>query len=173
GHLFHQHTITHSYPHDWRGKSPVIFRATEQWFIGVDTPLTHAAGGHAGKSLRELALTAAEREVQFVPEWGKNRMRGMLESRPDWCISRQRAWGLPIPTFFTPHGGVLMTAASVRAVARVVREKGSDAWFQQPPEELLKYYDSGADADPQARAVHKEQFAALKKGNDILDVWFE
>ncbi len=171
GHLFYSHTFTHSYPHDWRSKTPVIFRCTEQWFVKVDEPTKRD-----GKSLRQLALGKTGTDVTFVPEWGRNRMRGMLESRPDWCISRQRAWGLPIPAFFLPSGEYLMTPASVRAVAKLVREKGSDAWFTSPPEELLKYYDAKADSHPCVPAGLKNgsvAFASLKKGPDILDVWFE
>ncbi|MBL8746716.1 MAG: isoleucine--tRNA ligase [Phycisphaerae bacterium] len=164
GHMFFHHMFTHSYPHDWRGKSPVIFRATEQWFIGVDT-----ARKADGVTLREAALRGTESGVGFVPEWGRNRMRGMLESRPDWCISRQRAWGLPIPAFYAKDGRVLMTAASVRAVAKLVREKGSDAWFMGSPTEILKYYDYAADA----QAPKGLDLRSLTKGMDIFDVWFE
>lgn len=170
GHLFYDHKFTHSYPHDWRGKSPVIFRCTEQWFVGVDTPTKRDS-----RSLRDLALGETASNVEFVPEWGRNRMRGMLESRPDWCISRQRSWGLPIPAFFSASGKVFMTPASVRAVARLVREKGSDVWFTATPAELLAYYDPAADPDvPAAFAADPAgSLAGLVKGPDILDVWFE
>lgn len=174
GHLFYEHKFTHSYPHDWRGKTPVIFRCTEQWFIGVDQPTARE-----GRPLRACAMEWTQDKVAFVPEWGRNRMRGMLESRPDWCISRQRAWGLPIPAFFTAEGQTLMTASSIRAVANVVRQKGSDAWFTMTPAELLKDYDVRADAAAPAAlkaALQSSGEAApetLSKGNDILDVWFE
>ncbi len=171
GHMFHQHRFTHAYPHDWRSKTPVIFRATEQWFVGVDAPARRD-----GRSMRDLALAATGEggTVSFVPAWGRNRMRGMLESRPDWCISRQRAWGLPIPGFTLPDGSAFMTEASVLAVAKVVREKGSDAWFTLPPADLLAGYDPAADPDaPEALRAGRVGPADLKKGGDILDVWFE
>ncbi|RMH27847.1 MAG: isoleucine--tRNA ligase [Planctomycetota bacterium] len=163
GRLFHEMEITHSYPHDWRGRSPVIFRATEQWFIGVDTPTARD-----GRSLRELALDAVG-SIEFVPDWGRNRMRGMLQTRPDWCLSRQRAWGLPIPAFMTPAGEPLLTAQSVRAVARVVREHGSDCWLTMSPADLLAGYDPAADPD----APRGLDTATLTKMHDIFDVWFE
>jgi isoleucyl-tRNA synthetase len=168
GHLFHAFNFMHSYPHDWRSKTPVIFRATEQWFIGVDRPTNRDK-----KSLRELALSFIESNINFIPEWGRNRLRGMLDSRPDWCISRQRAWGLPIPAFFQKNAQgdtvTLLTAASVRAVAKVFRDKGSDAWFQLAPKDLLAHYDLASDPD----APKNINLDSLEKSRDILDVWFE
>jgi isoleucyl-tRNA synthetase len=169
GHLYHDHVFTHSYPHDWRSKTPVIFRATEQWFIGVDR-----ATKRDGISLRALALdatgkSAAEGGIDFVPSWGRNRMRGMLESRPDWCISRQRAWGLPIPAFRTEAGEILLTPGTVRAIAKRFREKGSDAWFTDGPAELLAHWNAAADPD----APKGVDNSKLVKLYDIFDVWFE
>ena len=184
GHLFLHQRFRHSYPHDWRSKTPVIFRATEQWFIGVDRPFTPGASASpaspaaseaassASQSLRERALAATREAVGFFPEWGRNRMRGMLDSRPDWCISRQRAWGLPIPAFLGPKPGqTLLTVASVRAVAAVVRERGSDAWFKLEPAALLAGYDPASD--PDAPAWLAAGAAELRKAGDIFDVWFE
>jgi len=163
GHLFHSHTYTHSYPHDWRGKTPVIFRATEQWFVAVDKPTKRES-----RTLRELAETALD-GVTFIPAWGRKRLAGMLESRPDWCLSRQRAWGLPIPAFRDREGAVLLTAASVRAVAQAVEAKGSGAWLTESPADLLASWDRAADPDAPADL----DVASLTQMHDIFDVWFE
>jgi isoleucyl-tRNA synthetase len=207
GHLFHANKFMHSYPHDWRGKTPVIFRATEQWFVGVDKafnlkpaasrsdaagsgdgadsgdgagadPRGVAAQSHGLETLRAAALSEAEHNVRFLPEWGKNRMRGMLESRPDWCVSRQRSWGLPIPAFYPPEGvegEPLLTTASVKAVAEAFGKHGSDAWFVAPPESLLETYDVDADKDAPAwaKSAISDQQSEIQKGKDTFDVWFE
>jgi isoleucyl-tRNA synthetase len=171
GTLFYDHKYSHSYPHDWRSKTPTIFRATEQWFIAVDRPF-----GQVKMSLRKRAMQAALEGIQFVPDWGKSRLEGMLEARPDWCVSRQRAWGLPIPAFFDAESGeTLLTEQSVGAVAEVVREKGSDIWFQASPRELLEAYDPTSDpkAPDWIRECRQERLDSLRKGSDIFDVWFE
>ena len=174
GHLFHSEVFTHSYPHDWRSKTPVIFRCTEQWFVSIDGKFR--VEGDEPKSLRERALGSVDADnpqsVRFVPAWARNRLRGMLESRPDWCISRQRAWGLPIPAFHTTDGTAIMTPAIVRHMAEVFGQFGSDAWFTKSPAELLEGWDPASDPDLPTE-LKGLSTSTLRKGEDILDVWFE
>ncbi len=158
GLLFAEDTISHSYPHCWRSKGPVIFRATEQWFISVDKELPGLR-----KSLRDLALESIN-SVKWIPAWGQKRIAGMLESRPDWCISRQRTWGLPLPAFINLAGQTLMTKESVLTVAKHIAEKGSDSWFTDSPREILGddfELPDGFDYDD------------MQKEENIFDVWFE
>ncbi len=157
GTLVAEGQITHSYPHCWRSRTPVIFRATEQWFISVDNPLPN------GKSLRQLALERIPK-VKWIPDWGEKRITGMLESRPDWCISRQRCWGMPIPAFYNSGGKTLLTKESVLAVAEHIRNKGSDSWFTDSPKEVL---------GENFKLPKDFSFDDLRKEENIFDVWFE
>ena len=138
--------LAHSYPHCWRHKTPIIFRATPQWFISMDQ-----------NGLRDAALAEIER-VEWLPDWGRERIRGMVENRPDWCISRQRTWGVPITLFVHRESGELhpRTPELFEEVAGRVEEKGIDAWFELDPAELL------GDEAPQ-----------FEKVTDTLDVWFD
>jgi isoleucyl-tRNA synthetase len=159
GLLIHEEKILHSYPHCWRSKTPVIFRATEQWFVSVDKDVEK----FGNKSLRNLALDQIK-DVQWVPGWGQKRIQGMLESRPDWCISRQRSWGLPIPTFVNSKGDALLTKESALAVAKYVGQKGSNCWFTDSPKDIL-----GEDF----QLPKGFSWDDLQKEENIFDVWFE
>ncbi|HPJ72429.1 MAG TPA: class I tRNA ligase family protein, partial [bacterium] len=144
--------IAHSYPHCWRCHRPVIFRATRQWFVSLEH-----------RELRNAALAEVDR-VNWVPEWGINRIRGMIEQRPDWCISRQRNWGIPIPAFYCENCGLeLLDPGVVRKVAAMFEREGADSWFRKPASEIV-----GAAAVC-SRCGGKN----FRKENDIFDVWFE
>ncbi len=146
GNLLHAARFQHSYPHCWRHKIPIIFRATPQWFISMEQ-----------NGLRRRALREIER-VHFTPDWGEARLQGMVENRPDWCISRQRYWGVPMPLFIHKQTGELHpdTLALMEQVARRIEQGGIDAWFTLEPKELLGV--AATDYD---------------KVNDTLDVWFD
>jgi isoleucyl-tRNA synthetase len=152
GALLFSEDITHTYPHCWRCKEPVIFRATKQWFISVDY-----------HKLRDKSLKSVK-ETEWIPSWGQDRITGMIENRPDWCISRQKNWGVPIPVFFCKEcDEVYINDETLDKISELVRDYGTDIWFEKEPEELL----------PPDASCDKCGSSDFRKGEDILDVWFE
>jgi isoleucyl-tRNA synthetase len=158
GRLFATHDITHSYPHCWRHKTPVIYRAAAQWFVRMDEGEGVFTKDKASRTLRQLALAAIE-ETSFFPENGKARLRDMIAGRPDWCISRQRNWGVPLPFFIHKDSGELhpRTMEILDQAASMVETGGIEAWSKVTTEEILGTTDA----------------AHYTKVNDILDVWFD
>lgn len=150
GKLLYSGSINHEYPHCWRCRKPVIFRATEQWFIDVN-------------SFRDIAIKSLD-DVEWIPPWSKNRIKGMLEVRPDWCISRQRIWGVPLPIFYCKDcGNPILDVDIIEHIAEIFEKEGSDAWFKYSPEELL----------PAGTTCPKCGAKEFVKEKDIMDVWFD
>ena len=150
GFLLAKERITHSYPHCWRCKHPIIYRATEQWFCSVD-------------AIKDAAVKACD-SIQWKPEWGKERMTSMITERNDWCISRQRVWGVPIPIFYCDDCGAdIVTPETIAHVAALFREHGSNVWFDREAADLL----------PQGFVCPKCGKAHFTKETDIMDVWFD
>ncbi|MDR1195696.1 MAG: isoleucine--tRNA ligase [Endomicrobium sp.] len=153
GKLLAKLKIDHSYPHCWRCKKPVIFRATPQWFLDIER-----------EDLRKKLLGCVK-DVNWIPRYGENRISGMLESRPDWCLSRQRLWGVPIPVFYCKDCcEPLVDPKIIYKISEIFQEKGSDAWFDMSAEELLE----GANAKCPSCSGNN-----FRKEEDILDVWFD
>ena len=150
GFLLAKENITHSYPHCWRCKHPIIYRATEQWFCSVD-------------AIKDAAVAACD-GIQWKPDWGKDRMTGMITERNDWCISRQRVWGVPIPIFYCDSCGAdIVTPETIRHVAALFREHGSNVWFDREADELV----------PAGFKCPKCGHTHFTKESDIMDVWFD
>jgi isoleucyl-tRNA synthetase len=162
--LWHRETFSHQYPHCWRCHNPVIFLATAQWFVRMDgEPVIHGADGKV-RTLREAAQHAIDHEVEWIPSWGHDRIYNMVTNRPDWCISRQRVWGVPITAVdCTTCGEALITPALVDRAAEVFEQYGADAWYERPTEEFI----------PAGLTCPSCGGTSFERERDILDVWFD
>ncbi|MBE6180308.1 isoleucine--tRNA ligase [Staphylococcus xylosus] len=149
GALLHLEFITHSYPHDWRTKKPVIFRATPQWFASID-------------KVRQDILNSID-ETQFKVDWGKTRIYNMIRDRGEWVISRQRVWGVPLPVFYAENGDIIMTSETVNHVADLFEANGSNIWFERDAKDLL----------PEGFTHPSSPNGEFTKETDIMDVWFD
>ncbi|MDE2629765.1 MAG: isoleucine--tRNA ligase, partial [Alphaproteobacteria bacterium] len=153
GALLAKGTLHHQYPHSWRSKAPVIFRATPQWFAAMDKPFKNSNG----KTLRQIAMQAI-RDTKWYPPQGENRIASMVEGRPDWVLSRQRAWGVPLAIFVNKKSGEILNDAAVNArIVAAFEQEGADAWFNSPPSRFLGNLPAGD----------------YEQVRDILDVWFD
>ena len=164
GVLLYSEKYDHRYPHCWRCKNPVIFRATPQWFIAMDDNEAASGSETARRSLREGALDETEHRVNWIPAWGRDRMRNMLKGRPDWCVSRQRVWGVSIPVFYCARcNEAVAEPAVINHVADIFEKESGDAWYTRSAKELL----------PEGYVCKGCGGTEWTKETDILDVWFD
>jgi isoleucyl-tRNA synthetase len=164
GRLWHRESFEHQYPHCWRCHNPVIFLATSQWFVRMDGNPVIAGEDGEKRTLRQAAQHAVDHQVKWIPRWGRDRIFNMVTNRPDWCISRQRAWGVPIPAVDCEAcREAILTPEMVRMAGDVFEQYGADAWYERPLEEFL----------PAGLKCAKCGGTSFEREQDILDVWFD